>query len=298
MKTKNHIVLILFLLAFEFNSFAQNVIYEPSESIIFSEKIELAKKENLFDKPINTVLTEIAKSFIGTEYGAHTIENYDAEKLKINFRQLDCYTFVETSLAIARVIKKKANPTFNDCLNEIRNIRYRNGKIENYASRLHYFTDWIYDLQKRGIIRDITLEIGGVPYEKKINFMSEHVLAYPQLNGDSSLADSIREIEKNISARKYFYIPQDEIASIESKINSGDIIAITTDIVGLDISHVGIAVRENKRIHLLHAPNIGFKVQISELPLADYIKSHKRQTGIMVVRAIEPKQAMKLQMEK
>ena len=298
MKTKNHIVLILFLLAFEFNSFAQNVIYEPSDSVIFNEKIELAKKENLFDKPINTVLTEIAKSFIGTEYGAHTIENYDAEKLKINFRQLDCYTFVETSLAIARVIKKKANPTFNDCLNEIRNIRYRNGKIENYASRLHYFTDWIYDLQKRGIIRDITLEIGGVPYDKEINFMSGHVLAYPQLNEDSALADSIREIEKNISARKYFYIPQDKIAEVESKINSGDIIAITTDINGLDISHVGIAVRKDNRIHLLHAPNIGFKVQISELPLADYIKSHKRQTGIMVVRAIEPKKEIKLRSEK
>ncbi len=298
MKTQIHPVLILFLFAFVLNSYAQTEIYEPADSIIFSEKIEFAKKENLFDKPINTVLAEIAKSFIGTEYGAHTIENYEAEKLKINFRNLDCYTLVETSLAIARVIKKKENPAFGDCLNEIRNIRYRNGEIKNYASRLHYFTDWIYDLQKRGIIRDITREIGGVPYDKEINFMSEHVLAYPQLNEDSSLADSIREIEKNISAREYFYIPQDEIANAESKINLGDIIAITTDIDGLDISHVGIAVRKNKRIHFLHAPNIGFKVQISELPLADYIKSHKRQTGIMVVRAIEPAKATKLRSEK
>jgi len=41
---------------------------------------------------------------------------------------------------------------------------------------------------------------------------------------------------------------------------------------------------DDGRIHLMHAPNVGYKVQITEKPLADYIKGNKKQTGIMVLR--------------
>jgi hypothetical protein len=38
------------------------------------------------------------------------------------------------------------------------------------------------------------------------------------------------------------------------------------------------------RIHLLHASSANGKVEISELPLADYLKKIKSNTGIMVAR--------------
>jgi hypothetical protein len=81
-------------------------------------------------------------------------------------------------------------------------------------------------------------------------------------------------------------LPQDQIEANENLIKNGDIIALTTAIPGLDITHTGIAIREKDgRIHLLHASSSGM-VEISELPLADYLKKIKKNTGIMVARPL------------
>ena len=109
------------------------------------------------------------------------------------------------------------------------------------------------------------------------------------MKGNKKFIDEIKKIEDNINSRSYYYIPEDDIEKIEDKIQSGDILGITTSIEGLDISHTGIAYCvDDGRIHLLHAPNVGYKVQISEKPLADYLKGNKKQTGIMVLRPLEP----------
>ncbi len=197
---------------------------------------------------------------------------------------------METSLAISRLICLGKN-SFDDFLKQIEILRYRSGKLNGYTSRLHYFTDWIYNLQKRGIVIDVTKKLGGVPYRKTIDFMSSHSSLYDKLKDNSQNIEKIRKIEKQISSREKFYIPQDKIELSENKIKNGDIIAITTDIKGLDVSHVGIALKINGKIHLLHAPNVGKKIQVTEKPLAEYIKSHSNQTGIIVVRVLPCKNA-------
>lgn len=285
MQVYKTIFALFFILGTASANYSQTCICTPADSSVFEEKMEFAKTRDLFGKPTKEIFFEIAKSFIGTEYKAHTIENENGEKLKINFTGLDCYTFVETSLAFARIIHN-GDTTFAALLREIENIRYRNGKRNGYASRLHYFTDWIYDLSARGIIRDKTKDIGGYPYEKKIDFMSAHPNAYAQLKDNPQLTDSIKFVEQKMNARDIYYIPQDCIENAESKIESGDIIAITTSVKGLDVSHVGIAYKKEGKVFLLHAPNVGYKVQISEKPLDEYIRSHKIQTGIIVAEPL------------
>ena len=280
-------LLIYFLLIYSANNFAQP-IYTQRDVDVCKSKFKIAVEENLLSKPINEIITGIAKSFIGTDYAANTLEAGDKEELVVYLTGLDCYTFLESSLVFARCIKE-GKTTFDDYEKELENIRYRNGKMTNYPSRLHYFSDWIYDMNKRGIGKDITKELGGIPYNKKINFMSTHTDAYKRLKGNIKFIDEIKKIEKNINSRYYYYLPEDDIEKFEDKIQSGDILGITTNIEGLDISHTGIAYRaDDGRIHLLHAPNVGYKVQISEKPLAGYIKSNKKQTGIMVLRPLEP----------
>lgn len=279
--------LFLFVLVLWFSSdnFAQT-IYTQKDVDLCNSKFKLAVDKNLSSFPINQIIVEIGKSFIGTDYSASSLEKGDEERLVVHLTGLDCYTFLESSLVFARCIKE-GKTSFDDYKNELTNIRYRSGKLEEYPSRLHYFSDWIYDMNKRGIGKEITKEIGGKPYDKKINFMSTHVDAYHQLKNNSKYVDEIAKIEKEISSRKYFYIPQEEILKVEDKIQSGDIIGITTNVEGLDIAHTGIAIRmEDGRIHLMHAPNVGYKVQITEKPLADYIKGNKKQTGIMVLRPL------------
>jgi len=273
----------LFLLIVVYNSNAQT-IYTQADVNVCNSKFQLSFEKDLSSLPINEIIIEIGKSFLGTNYTANTLEKGDIENLVINLTGLDCYTFLESSLVFARCIKK-GKTTFEDYQKELTNIRYRDGKLKEYPSRLHYFSDWIYDMDDRDIGKDITKGIGGKRYVKKINFMSTHVDSYKQLKENPKFVKEISNIERQISTRKYFYIPQEEIASLEGKIQSGDIIGITTNVEGLDISHTGIAIRmDDGRIHLMHAPNVGYKVQITEKPLADYIKGNKKQTGVMVLR--------------
>ncbi len=260
-------------------------VYTKTDVDVCNSKFRLAVDNNLKEKPINEIIEQIGKSFIGLGYEASALDKSDTENLVVHLTGLDCYTFLENTLVLSRCVKS-GNTTFNDYLKGLENIRYRNGKMDGYASRLHYFTDWIYDCGKRGIVKDITKELGGIPYKKEINFMSTHPASYRQLKDNPTLVNDIKAIEKNINSRKYYYIPKESVAELEKGIKSGDLIAITTSIEGLDVSHVGIAVREKDgRIHFMHSPSPGKKIQITPQPLSEYLAANKKQTGIMVIRA-------------
>lgn len=276
---------LIFLFLFTLVNFAQPVCTK-NDSLIFLSKSELAKSRELNKKNLNEIITEIGKSFIGTDYLANSLQNDGVEKLVINLAGLDCYTFLESTLALSRIIKNQ-KVGFSEFVKEIENIRYRDGKLVDYPSRLHYFSDWIFDLQKRNIVKDITKSIGGEAYSKTIDFMSKHSDSYKELKLNKNYISVMNEIEKKISSRKYYYIPQNRIQELEKNIQSGDLIGLTTSIDGLDITHVGIAVKLNNRLHFLHAPITGKKIQITDQPLCDYVKKNKKQTGIMVIRPVD-----------
>jgi len=240
------------------------------------------------EKPIGDIIVEIGKSFIGTDYEAFAIEKDGEEQLVINLTGLDCTTFLENALVFSRLIKN-GKTTFEDYQSELTYIRYRNGIINRYPSRLHYFSDWIYDNVEKKIVEDITKEIGGEPINFNLNFMSTHPQFYKQLKEKPDFIPVIEKQEKEIACRSYYYIPKENVLSVEDKILNGDLIAFTTSKEGLDIGHVGIAVKmEDGRIHLLHAPVPGSKVQISENHLSGYINKLKNDTGIIVLRVLEP----------
>ena len=174
-----NIFLFSFLFLFTIECWSQT-IYTQKDVDVCNSKFNLAVEQKLSSLPINQVIIEIGKSFLGTDYVANTLEVGQEEKLVINLTGLDCYIFLETSLVFSRCIKK-GKSTFEDYQKELTNIRYRNGKLNQYPSRLHYFSDWIYDMNKRGIGKDITKELGGKRFVKKINFMSTHVDSYRQL---------------------------------------------------------------------------------------------------------------------
>lgn len=236
--------------------------------------------------PISTVAMEVGKKFLGTPYVAKTLEIEGAEQLVVDLSGLDCTTFLENVVVFSRLAKKD-QLSFESFGRELENLRYRQGQLDGYDSRLHYFSDWIYHNVQKGIITDVTKACGGKPYEKPINFMSTHTSAYRQL-ADTSFVRSIRLAEKEISSRDYYYIPKAEIQQNESRIASGDLVAITTSIAGLDIVHVGFAVKKNGRTHLFHASTGSMKVEISEKPLSEYLAGNKSQSGIMVCRLVEP----------
>jgi hypothetical protein len=268
-------------------SYSYSQVFSEQDVEICDAKFQLAIDENLVEKPIGDVIVQIGKSFIGTDYLAHSLETDGDEQLVINLTGLDCTTFLENSLVLARCIKK-GKTTFEDYLNELQYVRYRNGVIDQYPSRLHYFSDWIYDNVNKGIIEDITEEIGGKKIKFKLDFMSTHPESYKHLKENPDFIPIIQKQEKEISYREYYFIPKEELESKEQSIVNGDLIAITTTVEGLDIGHIGIAVKmDDGRIHLLHAPTENTKVQITEQPLSDYLMKYKRHSGVIVLRALE-----------
>lgn len=278
---------VLPLLFRQKKNLVDTLLIDPNE-LICKRKFDLAQSLHLDQKPINEVIIEIAKSFIGVEYAADTLETTGPEHLVINLQTLDCVTFYENSLVLARCIKKHAL-TFEEYKKELQFVRYRGGVINAYPSRLHYTSDYFYDNEKKSVLKDMSKELGGVPYKKKINFMSTHSGSYMQLKNNPEFIKNIVACEEEINKRTLYHIPKAKVQKTASLIQSGDIIGITTSLEGLDCTHTGIALWQNKQLHMIHAPIPGEQVQITKLPLGEYLKKIKKDLGIMVARPLEPK---------
>ncbi|MBI3586194.1 MAG: DUF1460 domain-containing protein [Ignavibacteriales bacterium] len=257
------------------------------DAMLCSKKFEIAVSMNLQKKLIGEVVVEIGKTFLGTEYVANTLEVSGEERLVVNMHGLDCVSFYENALVLARCVKKNTM-TFDDYKAELQFIRYRGGKIDGYPSRLHYTSDYMYDNEKKKVWKNVTKELGGMPFTKKVSFMSTHPDSYRQIKENPAFVSIIAGQEKEINARETFYIPKENVGKIVDKLMPGDILGMTTDFEGLDTSHTGIIIREDGVTKLMHAPLAGKKVLISDSALPEYLARNKRQTGIMIARPLEP----------
>lgn len=89
------------------------------------------------------------------------------------------------------------------------------------------------------------------------------------------------EIERKWKNVPVSYIPKTSlnVSSEELDIKNGDIIAITTNIKGLDVVHTGFACWVDGKLHLLHASSVMKKVILDSQTLFEYSKNKKAHTG-------------------
>ncbi len=287
--TKNRTILKLsiflyFLFIYSLNGQKLQVNSSFEDTTIIESIIRKFKNDKAL--PAGELMMKIAGTFIDAPYVGATLEIYKEERLVINLKELDCTTFAENCLALMRTIKKN-DPKVQTFYNELKLIRYRSGKIDGYPSRLHYFSDWIFDNQKKKIVQDVTGSFKASDFTPQVNFMSKNPEKYPMFKGHPEFIKKMNKYEKIISGRKLKYIPKGKIAENEQYIQDGDIIGITTNIEGMDIMHVVIAMKQGKETHFIHASLQHHKVLISEEALADYVNSRKAATGIIVARPLE-----------
>jgi hypothetical protein len=274
----------LFIILFSFNfGIAQQITCSPKDKLAVENKIKGI--DGLLQPNFGNTMVTVGKTFMKTPYVAKTLEIGNTETLVVNLQGLDCTTFVENVLAFSMLLKQKEY-TFDAFVNNLEIIRYKDGALNGYASRLHYFSEWIANNEEKGLLKDITGEIGGEEIIKDIDFISTHRDLYPFLSDESNY-EKIKASETYLNSQTICVLPQDKIAENEHLIRSGDIIALATSIKGLDVTHTGIATREKDgRIHLLHASTGSMEVEVSDLPLSDYLKNIKGNTGIMVARPL------------
>lgn len=261
---------------------------------IVQSKVRWAVAEGLDTLPAGEAIARLGRTFVGTTYTPGTLEAPGPEHVVVNLRELDCVTFIENVLALHRFARRYGVEGLDDAGRAraayerlLADVRYRGGELDGYASRLHYFSEWLRDNEGRGHLALVTDRLGGVPDDEPVDFMSTHPDAYRQL-ADPEVLAAIRGVEMRLNAQgPRIYLPQNAIADAAPGIRNGDLIAATSTVAGLDIAHTGLALWIDGRLHLLHAPLVGRSVEISELPLAERIKGISGQDGIMVARWIE-----------
>lgn len=265
----------------------QHSVIEASEQTRqrFYELLDLTRRKKWGTLPIGEFMGELGRVMLGTPYVAGTLEG-ELEQCRINLNAVDCVTFFEYLLAFARTVKKNLK-TFEDFATELLFIRYRGGILKDYTSRLHYMADWIIDNISKNVVEDITPAIGGIPYPLSLSFMSSHPDLYPALTANPQLIDSIRKIELSLQSQKLFYIPKDQVAQIEKKLLTGDILAFTTAQEGLDYGHTGIVYKYNDHAYLLHASTKYKKVYMDDR-ISLYLQKSTTLTGLTAVRPLEP----------
>ena len=262
-----------------------------SAQVTYTKADSLTICRLLKEAPRKATTLWFARQFHGIPYVAHTLEVNDSEQLVVNTRQLDCTTLVETVTALTICVQQE-NRQWTDYLKTLRTLRYRQGVIDGYSSRLHYFTDWIDDKQLMGIVSEI--QGPNPPFtalqKVKVGYMSQHPQSYKALKANAALVPIIKRQEQQLTGKTYRYIPKQAIKNtqlLRLTIKDGDIIAITCNKKGLDIAHLGFAVWQKDGLHLLNASSIHHKVVTEPMTIRQYLQKHSTFTGVRIIRIKE-----------
>lgn len=260
----------------------------------FVRLVSEAKANNWAALPIGERTAAVGRAMVGTRYKAYTLEiDNRIEAPSVNLTGLDCWTFFEAALAFARMLNEvPENWTPERMLHYIELDRYRGGECTgDYLSRLHYLEDWLADNDRRGLVQDLTRDLGGSSVRHSAREMTAGWRHYRYLVANRALLGPLRQMEARVSSRPLYQIPKSRVAEIEPKLRNGDIIGIISrDGPGLyATSHVGLALRgADGQLHFMHAsaPRNYGKVVIDSR-LIDYLNRYRTDTGILVARPLK-----------
>jgi len=267
------------------------------------EPIEHFKGQDVFDRivkkssagkwnalPIGELIGRIALELKDTPYVGFTLEvSKDAEYCVINLKGLDCVTFFEDALCMARMLKRgKSAPA--DLIDEVRFTRYRGGKMGDFTTRLHYTTDWFVDNEQKGVVKVLTPELPGAePFTQKVGIMSQHPENYRQLAAHPELLSRIRLAEEKINERSLKYLPMEKLEAAEHLLQTGDIVGVSTTAEGIDIAHTGLCIKDEQGIvHFMNASSSRRNMRVTLEPeISKCLNWSSKLTGVMIARPLE-----------
>lgn len=242
---------------------------------------------------LGSAAARVGELAAGTPYVAGALDAYikaggDAatEPLDVSLTSFDCVTLVESCLALARLAAAEGEPTWEGFGSEIERMRYRGGVRTGYSSRLHYFSEWISDGARRGLVKDLGAELGGEPDSRQLRFMSGHGNRYAAFSHQAEW-EKVRAMERSLDGSPRMVVPTARIPDIQDRLQTGDVLAFATSIVGLDVTHAAFAYRTADGVlRVLHAPLSGGVVEITKAALPDYVAAIGLSTGILVARPL------------
>jgi Protein of unknown function (DUF1460). len=280
------------IMAQDVNISTADTTNQTAHNIAIYERVASALQTEAAALPMPELVVRVALQMLGTPYMWASLES-EPEQLQVFLDKTDCILFVELSTCMALTLKGKrivqagdgirfsnrpdpsiedAEPSYALLCDNIRNMRYRLGIVNGYASRIHYTSEWLLQNATNGILREYTSELGQV-FDQTFSYMSDHPQTYYQLSNDPRQLTRIWLIEQHLNTqRPYYYISQEELRKPEviTQIRSGDIITFLSPREGLDLAHVAIAYEHDGAMHFIHASYGAKKVIIEPKALADY----------------------------
>lgn len=208
------------------------------------------------------------------------------ETLRIDLDEFECVTFIESSLAVARC-GFEGTPTRACFEQEIIASRYRGGALSDYASRLHYFTDWIDDNAGRGRLTNLTPALGGQPTFKRFFRISQRELPRGAVSAET--AAEVARVESRLSESPHFVLSRELAPAKLSLLEDGDLIAFVRERPGLLVHHAGFILRVGGVPHLLHASSFHKRVVITAEDVTDYLLRRPERRGVIVARPTPPR---------
>ena len=245
-----------------------------------------AASQDVASRTYGEIVQWTGEQLLGRPYVAGMLDAPPDEILVVDLTGFDCVLYIENVLAISRMIAL-GQTDYDDYARGIQTLRYRDGQLDGYCSRLHYFSEWILDNESRDGLQNVTANLGGERLDKQLTFMGEHRDAYPRLTDDETYT-CIVNMEASLADAELFYIPQDRITGVYDQLRPGDIIATATSIGGLDVTHTGFVHKTDAHTGFMHASLSSNRVKISD-DLQSYVQGIKSQIGVVVARPLDPR---------
>jgi hypothetical protein len=218
-------------------------------------------------KDVGKQIDFLSRKFLDLDYLESTLigDINIPEVLVINLEGVDCFTFLDYIEAM------RLSGSFYEFKINLRKVRYKSG-IVAFENRNHFFTDWLEF--NSDFIDDITEKIGAektIRVQKTLNQKKDRTHFLP----------GIQTVKREIK-----YIPSESIDdSVLSKLRTGDYVGIYSKVNGLDVSHVGIIVKDGDNIYLRHASSQKEHRKVVDQDFKKYIVG---KPGIIVLRTKAP----------
>jgi len=228
------------------------------------DKLDILLRESSGIGDTGQQIEFLSEQFLGMPYQESTLigDVNTSEILVMNLKAVDCFTFLDYVESMRR------SSSFDEFRENLRKVRYRGGEV-NFKNRNHFFVDWCEF--NSNFIDDITGQLGG---KKVIAVMK----LLNQKDDGTYFLPGIQHREKLIT-----YIPVNMIDdSILSQLRTGDYIGIYSEKQGLDVSHVGIVIKEENKTYLRHASSHKEYRKVVDQDFSDYIAD---KPGILVFRS-------------
>ena len=244
--------------------------------------------ERVPGETFGSFLGRVGVARLDTPYG-HASDPRGSETLSVELRHFECVSFLESSLAVARCAWR-GEPTQECFVWEVMGFRYRSGLMANYASRLHYFADWLEDNGGRWRLNNVTGELGGRPVKRDFFYLTRRASKAPAL-ASSGERRAMAAIEGDLSSRSHYVLGRNDIRAAVNELQHGDLIAIVGNKPGRLITHAGLIVRgEGDKARLLHASSYHRRVVVTREDVADYVMRRPERAGIIVARPLPPQE--------